>query len=653
MLFRPLQTTAKKPNTTADKVTANGRLKQALLGKLLLSAVALLLAVSMVFAMTAAWYTNVVQSGGLIFNVTEWDMQSNVTLEDVFTSAAPGEGGALAVEVRNENEGLIDVRLSISKVPLYNDVVDMRKRLYFYIDDTVVRDGETVNRVYLNSAESYNYTVMAKQTLQLGDGGNDASLKWEWVYDVLGYYFSGSVTADAVTVDEYLRPVEYDLDAATFENGKLKTVDGTTGLADFITQLTKNDGFAGTASTPVTVGDKAYYPVSVDENGHGIWIYCLDFNEIEHETAVDTALAGTAEQEKRQFKTILNVVTEQKKLSVATVGSVAELQAALSDDTHNMIVLAGDMEIGEPIILQSGKEKMLDLGEHTVSIPLNDHAFKVNEGGSLTVMNGTVNGVSTTSGSLVHVVGGNVALSGLTVTDMVDVVWVADQTSKNGDSRVTITDCYFHCADSGVFVKGNGVLTEAPSRVVIENSTIISDGYYAIVGNGSALPAGGNYGTDITVRGSTIKAPYTAIYHPQRESRLLVENSVLEGMTPLTVKGGDVVLNDATLQATNDDGTQEKIEQPAANKNGFNNTGAGVYIEGGYETLCSVQINGNTRITAHYAAALLLFDPDGTGHTITVTGGNFSHDVSAFVADGYTCTTDGNGRYTVQKEQTS
>ena len=649
-LLRLLKPTAKTDGTT---VSTNATLKKALLGKLLLSAVALLLAVVMVVAMTAAWYTNVVQSGGLVFNVTEWDMQDNVTLKDVLANAAPGESGPLPLEVHNENEGIIDVRLSISKVPLYNDVADMRKRLYFYIEDSVSRHNETVDRVYINSAESYNYTVSAKQTLLLGKGGNGAPLKWEWVYDVLGYYFYGSVTADAVAEEEFLRPVEYDLDAATFENGNLKTVDGTTTVATFIQELTANDGFPGVVTTSRTVNGRRYYPVSVDETGNGIWIYCLNFDEIEHEIQVDTLLARTTEQEKRQFKTTLNVVTEQKKLTVATVQNEQELKAALSDETHNMIVLSEDLTISQTVTVKSAKEKIVDLADHTMSVPLDDHVFVLTDGASLTLMNGTVKGTAAHVGGFIHTTGSDVALSGLTVTDMADVVWLADQTSQTNDSRVTITDCYFRCADSGVYVKGNGALTETPSYVVVENSTIISDGTYGIIGNGSVLPAGGNYGTDITVRGSTIKGMYAAIYHPQRESRLTVENSTLEGITPLVMKGGDAVLTDVIVKAFDDDATQDKITPPAENKSGFSDTGAGVYLEGGYEQLCSVQIHGNTQITARYAEALLVYDPQKVGHTIAVTGGNFSHDVSAFVADGYTCVSDGNGRYTVQKEPTS
>ncbi|MBQ3562045.1 MAG: hypothetical protein IJA13_00660, partial [Clostridia bacterium] len=59
-------------------------------GKILLSGVAIVLTGVMVFAMTAAWHTNVIQSTGLVFNVTEWGMDENVNLKNQLANIAPG-----------------------------------------------------------------------------------------------------------------------------------------------------------------------------------------------------------------------------------------------------------------------------------------------------------------------------------------------------------------------------------------------------------------------------------------------------------------------------------------------------------------------------------------------------------------------------------
>ena len=634
-------------NVPEGEMTVEQKLRRSMRSKLLLAGVALVLAVAMVFTMTAAWYTNVIQTTGLMFNVSEWGLDTNVNIDEELINAAPGEQGLLDLTVYNSSEGLIDVTLNISKASLYNDLADMRKRLYFYIDDTVTRNEESVQRVYVNSQETYTYTVLPKQNLQLGAQGNDAPLAWEWVYDVLGYYFSGTVTTQSAQIAEYLRPISYDFDSATFADGKLSTVDGETSVTAFITELSKTDGFAGTVTTSVKTADgRVYYPVSVDGDGTGVWMYCCDLAEINAENIVDTNLGNTAEQAGRWFSTQLNVLAEQKKLTVATVNSDEELRTALADDTHNMVVLSSNIEVNESIRVTGGNEKILDLSEYTLSTRLTDNMLAVEEGASVTVMNGTVRGSSEHSGALISAVGSDVALSGLTVTDVMDAVWIADQTAKENDSRVTITDCVIRCHDSGVFIKGNGTVTEKRTYLHIENTEIYSDGNYGVVGNGAVLPAG-NFGTDITIRNSKLDALYAGIYHPQPESYLLVENCTIKGLTPIVIKGGTATIHDTNVEAYNGAQFESMIEQPTLAKSGFSNTGAGLYVETGYDYICAVTVSGNTRITSHYNDAVLMYKEDNSRYSVSVTGGSYSHDVSAFTAEGYSCTGGDDGRYTV------
>ncbi len=262
------------------------------------------------------------------------------------------------------------------------------------------------------------------------------------------------------------------------------------------------------------------------------------------------------------------------------------------------------------------------------------------------VMNGTVRGSSEHSGALISAVGSDVALSGLTVTDVMDAVWIADQTAKENDSRVTITDCVIRCHDSGVFIKGNGTVTEKRTYLHIENTEIYSDGNYGVVGNGAVLPAG-NFGTDITIRNSKLDALYAGIYHPQPESYLLVENCTIKGLTPIVIKGGTATIHDTNVEAYNGAQFESMIEQPTLAKSGFSNTGAGLYVETGYDYICAVTVSGNTRITSHYNDAVLMYKEDNSRYSVSVTGGSYSHDVSAFTAEGYSCTGGDDGRYTV------
>ena len=211
LLLRP------RSKATADTAAPTFTLKRTALHKGLLAVAALVLALVMLFTMTAAWYKNVVQTSGLVFHVEQWGLDSSVNVTDELIGAAPGDSGLIHLTVDNTSDGIIGVSLAVGKGDMYNDLADMRKRIYFYIDDRAYRHGEHTPRVYLNSVETYSYTVLPVRSLELGEKGNAAPLKWEWVFDVLGYYFRGTVTTDtAAVVSEYLRPVEYRLDDATF-----------------------------------------------------------------------------------------------------------------------------------------------------------------------------------------------------------------------------------------------------------------------------------------------------------------------------------------------------------------------------------------------------------------------------------------------------
>ena len=638
-----LPTRVFKGDSSADKV------KRGLIYRGALAGVALILTAVMLFAMTAAWYSNVIQSSGLMFEVTDWGLDGSVNIQDELTMAAPGKSGHIALSVHNSSDGIISVNLNVSKVGLYNELADMRKRLYFYIDDTTYRNGETTERVYLNSMESYAYTVLSKQNLVLGEIGNGAPLKWEWVYDVLGYYFYGTVNeAFDARVSEYLRPVVYDFDRATFRDGVLQTVDGQTTVTEFVETITKKDGYTGTASAPMTdAAGKVYYPVSVDENGYGVWIYCCTLSEIEYENMVDTRLGNADDTAKQQFETYLNVLAQQKPLTVSTVGSADQLATALADDTCNMVQLSGDMVLSQPIALSSGGEKLLDLAGHTLSIDGNSNAITLGEGASMTVMNGTIAGNDAHTTTAIKVTGGDVALSNVTMTDVGEGIRIEDEKASQNDSRFNITDCEIHCDSVGVFIKGNGATTASKTYLTIENSTIISDTYYALCGNGTAT-AKGNWGTDIYVHNSVLEGMYSGIYHPQCDSVLRVENSEVRGLTAFVVKGGDVTITDTKITAYSDASYADMVQQPKLDKSGYADTAAALYVETGYQYPTTVTLTGDNELTSTYQTAILKYESDNPLYVISVTGGSYSHDVSAFVPSGYVCEQKGD-RYVVKK----
>lgn len=638
------QLLSRKKNRSKDENTASPAfsLRRSVVSKGLLAGGALALAVVMLFAMTAAWYKNVVHSSGLMFEVEKWGIDSNVDITNELIGAAPGDSGTIDLTVDNTSDGIISVVLNVGKADMRNDIADMRKRLFFYIDDTSYRGGEHTPRVYLNSVETYAYTVLPKQSLVLGQDGNGSPLMWEWVFDVLGYYFYGTVVEGSEPqVSEYLRPVEYIYEQATFRDGVLETVDGTTTPAAFIEKLSAHDGYEGIVTeTVVDSRGRVFYPVTVDDTGRGVWIYLCNLGEIEYETAIDTRLGSSDDAATRQFEAYLHVMAQQKQLVVNQVNTQEQLAAALNDNTHDMVQLTGNIALTESLVVSRTKAKILDLDGHTLSTGDSQIAL-VKEGASLTVMDGSLQGAGTSSCYGVVVEGGDVALSNVKITDTAQGVRISDDAALYNDSRITLTGCEIHSTVAGVFIKGNGTQTPAATCLVVEDCIIDCDGYYALAGNGNTGP-NGNQGTDIVLRNSTLRALGSAIYHPQRDSNLTIEKCVLEAVTPLAIKGGTVVITDSTITALSGDDYADDVVPPAFSGSGYANTGAGVYVETNYNYPCSVTIGGNTVITSVYADAILKFEDTNEMFTISVTGGKYSHDVSAFVAEGYTCKKDGN-----------
>jgi hypothetical protein len=171
-----------------------------------------------------------------------------------------GSSGIIPITVDNsEGSNAIRVRTTVSKSEMDEE---LQKRIYFYADtaktyefpvdseETVAGENsessenskssdnsETVSRVYIGETDddNYIYKVEAGQKLTLiEDYYNDVPIKWQWVYDLEGYYFRGSVTTETTdgttpgaTVEEYIRPIEYDYDSAVFDrNETVQTEDG-------------------------------------------------------------------------------------------------------------------------------------------------------------------------------------------------------------------------------------------------------------------------------------------------------------------------------------------------------------------------------------------------------------------------------------------
>ena len=638
-----------------------------------LAMVTIVLTIVIIFAMTSAWYTNIVQTSGLVFQAEAWGFDGNITVGQEAIVASPGDEGLIHLLVENENDSISTVSVNVSKNRLETE---MRQRLFFYVDTQVVRNKETMNRVYLNSQDSYTYTLFSQGKLTLTDQiHSDAQLKWQWVYDVLGYYVLCSYDKETETLTEleYLRPVEYDYDEATTtftettdeRTGKpivtleLATVDGETSVDDFLKELSASDGYDGIID-PAKKTDDGYYPVDVDLDkdsdnyGYGVYVYLCDFAEIEQATKYDTALgeaaakAAAANQQPASYEVVLNISAQKVDENVLSVSSLAALNAALELDTGATLQLTGDINITpeDSLVIPEGARVMLDLNGNKIISTSTTNTIEAEPGSSLTVINGEIAG--TGSGAGIYAVGAEVVLSKVKMENFVDCVYISDHANDNAlDSRVRIVGCEFSAKDTAVYVSGNGLLSAQNTQVVIEDSKLHGEGV-TIYGNGTAT-GNGRWGTDIQIIHSEITSnpnnKGAGIYHPQKDSTLTISSgSTVSGYTGICIKGGSVFVDSSTITGSGAKGA------PGNNPSGFADTGDAIYIEANYGYDILLEISGDSVITSTYSKAVQVYEENAKNVTVRIYSGEFSDEpLAAYIDEGSVIVAE-NDKFTVKKK---
>lgn len=586
--------------------------KQALFALAALATLGVLL-----YSLTTAWYTNVAETTELVFETESWGFKGQVKALDTGLLLAPGQSACAALSVTNDGEQINQITVTVDKSSMPEE---LQKRIYFYVPATVKQHEETVECVYLSPYGGYSYRVMPKSTLLLtANSAADAPVRCEWVYDLLGYYVYGTLDKDnkLITAEQikagnrtdvaapvYIRPVEYDYDKAIFQDDKLLTVDGDK-VDDFVKDLLAADGYKN-ADTITTVGD--YYAVNTTGTSEteqtGLWLYLCTQPEIKAATELDTRI-GTyrylleqkdeqdrsiplTEEQTKEYedvaallcgaKATIQIAGQNLRTSIADVTEVKSLTAALKQGES--VRLAGDMTLEEAVTIPADKDVIIDLnGKQLTTNVVGQPVLKGAPGSSITVLNGTIDGGS--RDTAVHLVGSSAAFSGVTIQGRL-LIDDKNESNENGTvSVVRLSNCTLKTVGDeqvGVHVFGNGAASSSRTVLLVEDCTIEST-FAGILGNGSD----DCYGTDIQVLNSTVKGKYAGIYQPQRGSRLLVQNSTVEGMTGIAVKGGTVTIRNCIVNGTAEKGFLPTEDQVKASRNGWLDTGAGVYVEANYD----------------------------------------------------------------------
>ena len=646
-----------------------------------LAVLTIVLTIVIIFAMASAWYTNIVQTSGLVFQAEAWGFDGEVVIDETPIVAGPGDSGLIPVQAENNTDSISAISFKISKSAMEPE---MQKRLYFYVDTQATKNGETVDRVYLNESDSYTYTVFNQSWLTLTEERhNNALLKWEWVYDVLGYYvlaqhYEVDVPAtdtepaskqDVMLIEDYLRPIEYDYDAATTtlvsdEDGnlsmELSKIDGVTDPDFYVYQLSFRDGYPGEIDLSKKM-ENGFYPVEVDSNGYGVYAYLCNYTEIENATIYDTELGALAykasknadltddEIEKLTYRVELIIAAQKNENTVAVVSTLAELEDAMANKRGDVIQLDKDITIPEnqSLTIPKNTRMMVDLNGHTVESVSAGPAIKTEPGSVLTLTNGTIKGKDLASSRGIHAVGSEVIMSNVKILGFDYGTYVSDSDSNNLlDSRLHMLNCEVNAKTSGVYVNGNGTNSAQKTQIVIEQSKITGESY-GIASNGTSTGTG-KWGTDIQVISSTITSSPTvvgaAIYHPQMDSNLVTYKSTLSGYTGMVIKGGHVSVIDTTVSGTG--GTHAT---PAFSNSGFSDTADAVYIETnyGYEIVLEISGTSNFSSIATGSQSLRVYEDTATNVAIQIAGGTFKEkQPTNYIAEG-SVQNETNGSYVV------
>lgn len=652
-----------------------------------LAGLTVVLTIVILFAMTAAWYTNIVQTSGLVFEAEAWGFDGNIIVDETPITAAPGDNGNIYVQIKNEGDSVAAVSVNVSKTGMQEQ---MQKRLFFYVDAKMNRNAETMDRIYLNNSESYTYTLFSKGNLTLSDQiSNGPRLKWQWVYDVLGYYViaqkeevtaqDGSVVTK-MTIKEYLRPIEYDFDKATKTvdtegddvTVTLSTVDGSTSPEIFIWQVSKRDGYPGEIDPiedKISANGHAYYKVDVDESGYGIYAYLCSYSDIEVETAYDTKLGNLAYQQakgetlKDEEKAMLShtatlIVSAQKGESkVVSVSSQSTLEKAITQKTADVIQLDSNIILpaDKPLMIPANTRVMVDLNGKTIT-SLGDKAIQAAPGSSLTLTNGKLQGsegTETTYG--IYTTGAEVVMSDVDIDGFQIGVYMGDNVNKNElDSRVHMVGCDITGETCAVFASGNGLLSDQKTQLIIDGCTLRSAGI-VVSGNGDTA-GNGRWGTDIQILNSTLIGESQdeadkpgGVYHPQQDSTLLIHNSEISAFTGVAIKGGNVTITDSAIEGNGREGLVD-VEETGFVKSGYADTGDAVYIETNYGYEIVLRINGDSILKAQEGQSLHVYESTATNVSVTVESGKFYRQgvPDEYLAEGSTQEAPGDGYFVVK-----
>ena len=370
--------------------------------------------------------------------------------------------------------------------------------------------------------------------------------------------------------------------------------------------------------------------------------------------------------------TTLEVETEaETKLDLA---AVIEDAVDTADENSVSVSLNSSVKyyINDQIILDDGIELTLNLGGAEIDIAQSLKYGIIIKNGSLDISNGTINYNGENTAILV----------GVSERENIDDEEGGKYVSTG--ASLTVNEIKLYCGDAAtaIMLKGND-----PKLVINGNDTeITAEDYFTIATNGS-----GTTGASIIVNGGKIVSENEgAFYLPGNSGKFVINDGTVQGYhygvqlasgsfemndgeiictyekaeMDNSAKGDGSIVDGAAVSFTSregyntDDGecsiiinggTVKSNKRPAIQVYGYNKNADADKLVPGIQYLTELVVNGGTVMSADGVDVISILN-DELPETTEVRGGTFSSDVSRYAADGFECTQDEDGNFTVIKE---
>lgn len=308
-----------------------------------------------------------------------------------------------------------------------------------------------------------------------------------------------------------------------------------------------------------------------------------------------------------------------------SVGAMPELK-------DNVYKLENDVDLTSKTLTIDAKDNVtLDLNGHSIKVS-NTESGGIDVYGKLTLMDSTDTAKDGT---------GNGKIWSDTQYTGLPTGFCAIRVCGNGhfimeSGLIDTATAISNNTDNDQFAVGFNNTSSDTAATVTINGGHIKAGWYAVSGNGNAY-----MGTaKVVVNGGILEsvADY-ALYLPQNGGKAEINGGVIYGAAGgIAINRGELTVNNGTItsKGTGNTGTWG---------DGTGNLkAAAINVNAAYGD-AAVMINGGKMIAETNA----LFITNGTKHngTITVTGGTFSSDPSAYLAAGYTASKGSDGMYTL------